>query len=186
VSTIVSSRLDLVLFTPELEQALCQRQRERAGRIAGCRLPADFFAQTDELEFLVWKRGQVDDDPSWAEWSMRYIVLRSENIAVGSTNFHGPPGVNDTGTPGAAEVGYNLLPAYRGLGIGTEVARAMLDWAEQAHGVTHFISGVQATNLPSLRVNEKLGFQLTGEVVEGELIFELFAAGAPHGDASSR
>ncbi len=173
MSLIVSSRLDLVLFTPELEQALCKHDRARAQRLAGCVLPEDFFADADGHEFLMWKREQVDHDPTWAEWSVRVIVLRSQGIAVGSTNFHGPPGVNDTSTPGAAEVGYTLLPAYRGLGLGTEVAQAMIDWAERTHDVRHFISGVDPTNLPSLRVNEKLGFKLTGQVVDGELIFEL-------------
>jgi RimJ/RimL family protein N-acetyltransferase len=39
--------------------------------------------------------------------------------------------------------------------------------------VHHFISGVAPDNGPSLRVNEKLGFVDTGQVVDGERIFEL-------------
>jgi hypothetical protein len=38
---------------------------------------------------------------------------------VGYADFHGPPGVDDTLTAGAAEV----------------------DWAYRRHGVAHFISG---------------------------------------------
>ena len=49
----------------------------------------------------------------------------------------------------------------------------MMDWAHTEHGVDHFISGVAPDNAPSLRVNDKLGFVRTGDVVEGELIFEL-------------
>jgi RimJ/RimL family protein N-acetyltransferase len=32
---------------------------------------------------------------------------------------------------------------------------------------------VTADNAPSLRVNEKLGFVRTGDIVDGEIIFEL-------------
>lgn len=92
---------------------------------------------------------------------------------VGYTNFHGPPGVNDLGRPGAAEVGYTVFAPYRGRGIATEVARGLLDWAAREHGVHEFISGVAPDNGPSLRVNEKLGFVPTGDIVDGERIFEL-------------
>ena len=92
---------------------------------------------------------------------------------VGYANFHGPPGVNDLGRRGAAETGYTVFPPYRGRGFATETAQAMMDWAAAEHGVREFISGVTPDNLPSLRVNEKLGFVPTGDIVDGEIIFEL-------------
>ena len=49
----------------------------------------------------------------------------------------------------------------------------MMEWAHAEHGVTRFISGVRPDNAASLRVNDKLGFTRTGDVVDGELIFEL-------------
>jgi RimJ/RimL family protein N-acetyltransferase len=49
----------------------------------------------------------------------------------------------------------------------------MMDWATREHGVREFISGVTPENAPSLRVNDKLGFVRTGDVVDGEIIFEL-------------
>lgn len=92
---------------------------------------------------------------------------------VGFANFHGPPGVNDLGMPGAAETGYTVFSAYRGRGLATEVAQAMMDWAAREHGIRHFVSGVTPDNAPSLRVNEKLGFVRTGDFLDGEIIFEL-------------
>jgi RimJ/RimL family protein N-acetyltransferase len=170
---IRTSRLDLALFTREFEQALFAGDRAAAQEIAAVVLPNDFCADEEALAFVKWKRAQVDEDPKFAPWSLRAVVLRSSRVAVGTANFHGPPGINDTGASGAAEVGYTILAAYRGLGFATEVARAMIAWAEQEHGVSHFISGVAPTNLPSLRVNDKLGFSPTGEFIDGELIFEL-------------
>jgi RimJ/RimL family protein N-acetyltransferase len=104
------------------------------------------------------------------------MVLReAEPAMAGYANFHGPPGVNDLGRPGAAEVGYTVFPAYRSRGIATEAARAMIGWAVREHGVREFISGVRPDNAASLRVNEKLGFVPTGDLVDGELIFSLRA-----------
>lgn len=175
LAPIRSERLNLVLLTSEVEEALEAGEIERACRSAGFALPED-FATEPWLELIRWKRAQVLRDPACAPWSLRMVVLRAEQRAVGTTNFHGPPGVNDTDTAGAAEVGYAILPAYRGLGIATEAAEAMLAWANQKHSVTHFISGIESTNLPSLRVNEKLGFVPTGECIDGELIFALHRA----------
>jgi RimJ/RimL family protein N-acetyltransferase len=172
LSPIRTARLDLVLLTPDVEEALAAGEPERASSMAGFVLPAAFA--TDEwLDLIRWKRAQVAREPAFAEWSLRMVVLRSKLLAVGTTNFHGPPGTNDTDTPGAAEIGYSILPNYRSVGIATEAAEAMLDWANQRHGVTHFISGIESTNLPSLRVSEKLGFVPTGECIDGELIFAL-------------
>ncbi len=120
------------------------------------------------------RRAQVQEHPAWLPWSLRAIVLREpERVMVGFANFHGPPGVNDLGAPGAAETGYTVFSAYRGRGFATEVAQAMMDWAAREHGVRHFISGVTPDNAASLRVNEKLGFLRTGDLIDGEIIFEL-------------
>lgn len=93
---------------------------------------------------------------------------------VGYVNFHGPPGVNDIAAPGAAELGWSVFPGERGRGYATEVALAMMDWAARVHGVRRFISSTTPDNSASLRVHDKLGFVRTGEMVEGEIIFELW------------
>ncbi len=126
------------------------------------------------MGLLRFRRDQIAERDDWLPWSLRAIVLREPTrVMVGYANFHGPPGVNDLGTPGAAETGYTVFEAYRGRGVATEVALGMMDWAGRQHGVRHFISGVTPNNAPSLRVNEKLGFVRTGDFVDGEIIFEL-------------
>jgi ribosomal-protein-alanine N-acetyltransferase len=101
------------------------------------------------------------------------MVLRGEDRMVGYVNFHGAPGVNDTGTDGALELGWTVFPRDQRKGYATETALALMDWARQAHGIRHFISSTTPANAASLRVHEKLGFARTGEMVEGEVIFEL-------------
>jgi len=128
----------------------------------------------DALGLVRFRRDQIADHADWLPWSLRAIVLREpERTMIGYANFHGPPGVNDLARVGAAETGYTVFPAYRSRGFATETAQAMMDWAAREHGVREFVSGVTPDNAPSLRVNEKLGFVRTGDVVDGEIIFEL-------------
>lgn len=161
-------------LSPALVDALLGRDRVLAGRLADFAIPDEFPNDDAHLGFVRFRREQIADHPDWLPWSMRAVVLREpERVMVGYANFHGPPGVNDNGTPGAAETGYTIFAPHRGRGYATEVAQAMMDWAAREHGVRHFISGVTPDNAPSLRVNDKLGFVRTGEFIDGEIIFEL-------------
>ena len=138
------------------------------------------YAVPDELpdsvlKVLEFRRMQLAADPAVAPWSARAMVRREDRVMVGYINFHGPPGVNDIEAPGAAELGWSVFAAERRRGYATEAALRLMDWARAEHGVHRFISSTTPENAPSLRVHEKLGFQRTGQVVDGEIIFELQA-----------
>ncbi len=155
-----------------LLDAFLAGDRDAARRMVDFTIPDEFPG--DAIGLVRYRRDQIARDADWLPWSLRAIVLREpDRVMVGYANFHGPPGVNDLGMPGAAETGYTVFPAYRGRGIATEVAQTMMDWAVREHGVRHFISGVTPDNVPSLRVNDKLGFRRTGDFIDGEIIFEL-------------
>jgi RimJ/RimL family protein N-acetyltransferase len=178
VAVIRSARLDLVLFSTDVMSAILHGARAEARRLFAASIPDELFPVTiADVDFFRMRRDQVVLDACWGPWSLRGIVLREDNAVVGTANFHGPPGVNDTHTPHAAEVGYEIFERYRCRGFATEVAVAMLGWAHRMYGVTHFISGVAPDNAPSLRVNEKLGFARTGAIVDGEIIFEMHLRG---------
>ncbi len=135
-------------------------------------VPADFpgIAAAEVLEI---RRTQLAADPARAPWSVRAMVRREDRVMVGFVNFHGPPGVNDIEAAGAAELGWTVFPAHRRQGYATETARRLMDWARAEYGVRRFISSTRPDNAPSLRVHDKLGFRRTGQVVDGEIIFEL-------------
>jgi RimJ/RimL family protein N-acetyltransferase len=156
----------------ELLDALIAGRRDDLGRLVDYQVPAD-FPNAGALRLLRFRREQVASDASWAPWSLRAIVLRRPRTMVGFVNFHGPPGVNDIAAPGAVELGWTIFPKHRRKGYATETARALMDWAAREHGIRLFVSSTTADNAPSLRVHEKLGFTRTGQVVDGELIFEL-------------
>jgi RimJ/RimL family protein N-acetyltransferase len=100
-------------------------------------------------------------------------VRRDDRVMIGFVNFHGPPGVNDIEASDAAELGWTVFSEHRRHGYATETARRLMDWARDEHGVRRFISSTTPENVPSLRVHEKLGFRRTGQMVDGEIIFEL-------------
>jgi len=155
-----------------LLDALIAGDRLALGRLAAYRIPAD-FPNAGGLKLVRYRRDQIAGDASWVPWSLRAIVLREAAAMVGYVNFHGPPGVNDTATPNAVELGWTVFPSQRRKGYATETARVLMDWAATEHGIRRFVSSTTPDNAPSLRVHDKLGFARTGQVVDGEIIFEL-------------
>jgi len=169
---IRSERLDLVLLTGEAMDALITSREDLGGCLMGFSLPHSFPEQHD-LEFLRFRRAQLQATPEWAPWLVRAVVRRDDNLLVGTITFHGPPGINSLGAPRAVEVGYTIRAEVRNRGYATEAARAMMEWATERHGIRHFVSSIEPDNEPSLRVIRKLGFGATGIVDDGEMIFEL-------------
>jgi ribosomal-protein-alanine N-acetyltransferase len=55
-------------------------------------------------------------------------------------------------------MGYAIVPQYRGRGLATEAAAAVLDWAER-HDIDVYAS-VRPPNPASVRVLEKIGLRL--------------------------
>lgn len=167
-----SERLDLPLMEPDLLDALIGERRAAIDAIAGYDIPAA-FPDADQREFLRIRRAQLSADPARYPWSLRAIVLRAEHRMVGYVNFHGAPGINDTNTDQAVELGWTVFASDRKHGYATETAIALMAWANEAHGIRHFISSTTPDNAASLRVHEKLGFARTGEFIDGEVIFDL-------------
>lgn len=63
----------------------------------------------------------------------------------------------------ALEIGYWLGKPYWGKGYSTEAARALIAEARAKQGATSLIAGAFSDNPGSIRVLQKLGFELTGE-----------------------
>jgi RimJ/RimL family protein N-acetyltransferase len=63
--------------------------------------------------------------------------------------------------PDEAELIYAMLPEYRGHGLASEVAAALVDHGFVAFGLRRILATVDPLNAPSIRVIEKLGFVLS-------------------------
>ncbi|WP_375415586.1 GNAT family N-acetyltransferase [uncultured Bradyrhizobium sp.] len=64
--------------------------------------------------------------------------------------------------PDAPELGYWLGVASWGRGLGTEAARAVIDFTFEEFEVEHLCAGARVTNPSSRNILEKCGFQWTG------------------------
>ena len=112
----------------------------------------------------------MDRDAAWRQmalivghWQLRgygmWAVEARENGAfMGRIGFFNPEG-----WPGF-ELGWTLGRQWWGKGYATEGARAALDFGWQELGRDHVISLIRPENQPSIRVAERLGERLEGEV----------------------
>lgn len=90
-------------------------------------------------------------------------------MLAGSCGFVGRPSPG-----GEAEIGYAVLPAFRGRGYATGAAAALVEWAFAHTGVVCVTAQADPANLASVRVLEKVGFVPDGEGDEGCVRFVLW------------
>ncbi len=136
--------------------ALLHADRASDGRQAPATLTDEWIADCRGL--LALRLDQMQRDPRQGPWLIRAIVLKQKGTAIGQIGFHGRPGVNALRADDAVELGYSVLPAFRGSGFATEAARGLMQWAWKERGVGRVLASVGPSNLASVRVVERLGF----------------------------
>jgi RimJ/RimL family protein N-acetyltransferase len=170
---ITSERLELPLLSLAQLDRVAAGDGEPLARAVEARVSNEWVA---EVRWLAGMRArQVREHPADAPWLLRAII-RSEagapREAIGYLNFHAGPNER-----GMVEVGYTLLPAYRGQGYAIEAVRAAFDWATREHGIRRFRASVAPDNERSYNLISKLGFVRTGEQWDPEdgleLVYEL-------------
>lgn len=107
-----------------------------------------------------WKRWQ--DDPA----TIRMIVCLKDGTPVGETAFHDyHPDIKET------EIGLKIcIRELWEQGLGTEVLKAMTDYAFCHLGVERILLNPSKTNARIIHVNEKCGYHTIGEKNEGILM----------------
>lgn len=87
-------------------------------------------------------------DPGALTW----LIVR-EGLVIGECGLkHAPK------SDGSAEIGYGLGAAWRGMGLGTEAVRALVDWLTTMPACRCLTAEVHETNIASRRLLERLGF----------------------------
>ena len=93
------------------------------------------------------------------------FVLKHGTELCGLIGFHFTDSANHR-----TEIGYWLLPAYRGKGIVTHAVRFLCRWAFQERGMNRIQIRCAVGNQPSNAIPRRLGFVLEGTERQGELL----------------
>ena len=112
------------------------------------------YSQSDAERFLLRARSEN------AEGSALHLALalkRQPNEPIGMISLMGAE------TRGEGKLGFVLARDAWGGGLMTEAARAFVDLAFNVTSLNHIVSSALPRNAASLRVQEKLGFVVTGE-----------------------
>ena len=123
-------------------------------------VPADWppmYATEADLRTFRRHYKTLGEETPWLAW---FAVLREPTpTLVASLGFKGAPD-----SVGAVEIGYALVPAYRGCGLATEMVDALSSWALSQPHVVRVVADVKPDNVASVRVLTEVGFQLAGTI----------------------
>jgi RimJ/RimL family protein N-acetyltransferase len=87
----------------------------------------------------------------WPAWWIHQIVV--DGVVVGDIGFHGPPS-----SEGVVEIGYTVVPAWRGRGVASRACALIVQQAWQ-DGANTVIAETDADNVASQAVLLRNGFQ---------------------------
>ncbi|XQY90094.1 GNAT family N-acetyltransferase [Metabacillus sp. HB246100] len=153
-----TERLLMITFTAEMmEQLLCDRSKfinEVPFEVAD-EFPLEVYQQ-----FFPYKVERFKKYPHENEWE-GIIVLKEENKIIGDMGFKGGPD-----HAGVLDIGYSIVPEYRGRGFATEMGKEMVRWGFKDENVKTIIATSNPENIASKKVLEKIGFQIERKTEE--------------------
>lgn len=154
ITQIQTSRLQLVAINREILD-IEKASRIRFSRFLQAEVP-EAWPPPSLIPLKPWLREQLLLNTDKIGWYLWYGILRRPltNILILSCGFMEPPDAQ-----GGVEIGYALLERWRGQGLATEAAKALMHWAFN-HPEIHFLRArVARGNLASARILENCGFE---------------------------
>jgi RimJ/RimL family protein N-acetyltransferase len=85
-------------------------------------------------------------------------ILKSDKRYIGRCGLYPHRNEDDHIIPGEANIAFYLARPFWGQGFATEAGKAFIDFGFQSLGLSRIEAGINANNLASIRVVEKLGF----------------------------
>jgi len=159
--TIQTRNLILAAHLPRHLRALIQGP-ETFEDVAGLKIADGIREQllSASPEFMARVQNARQPDP----WLFGFgVIHKIDNVLIGMGGFPGPPDAN-----GVAEIAYGIAPAYQGKGYATEVAMALIEFANSDPRVKTICAHTLAESNASTRVLGKCGFRKTGETTDPE------------------
>jgi ribosomal-protein-alanine N-acetyltransferase len=145
-----------MLIAEDLETArAAQAGNDALAGALGSRLadgwPPEFFG-----EAIGYWLPELEKNPDLLGWTIWYVVHQVENSVIGLVAFKGLP-VN-----GRVDVGYSIVATQQRNGYATEAVQAIIDWAFTDERVERIVGETMPDLAPSIKVMERLGFELVG------------------------
>src|SRR5262249_46998838 len=162
-----TNRLHLVAATAVLTRADLAG-REALAAALGVKVPDNWPPELYDPAAIQYTLDMLEADSDSPEWTTYYIVrtdLPDGSELAGIVGYKGRPTAE-----GEVEIGYSVLEQHQRVGIATEAARALVDRAFGDADVKLVRAETLPELAPSIRVIEKLGFALAGEVSAPGLI----------------
>lgn len=103
-----------------------------------------------EIELMA---GRAPGEPGG--WVQLSVEERDGGLLVGDVGLSPADG-----EPGVIKVGYTITPDRQGRGYATEAVRALISYAFEVLGAEVVRAYASASNLPSIKVAEKVGMRL--------------------------
>lgn len=153
-----TERLTLVPCRPAFIRSLLMTP-DRFAEDAGFTMLPGFreLFTTEEVspEWLAALEGATEADP----WRFGFFMIeQATGHAIGSCGFTGPPDDN-----GSVEIAYGVAHERNNLGLATEAAAALVEFAHADPRVTSVCAHTLPETNPSTRVLTKCGFTFAGE-----------------------
>ncbi|WP_374720630.1 GNAT family N-acetyltransferase [Peribacillus tepidiphilus] len=115
------------------------------------------WPNTDFAQILPMLADELEKEPSKAIWN-GLMIQKDEKTVIGDMGCKGGPDRN-----GVVDIGYGVVPEYRGQGYASEMAKALVVWLLSRKDVTKITANCFEDNIGSIRVLEKVGFTRLSE-----------------------
>lgn len=143
-----TARLKLIPLTPEHVTAFGV-SRQAMSALLGVEVPPEWPVFPESITCWQAHPEKLNEERGWSAY---LFIHRQDGILVGDGGFKGRPD-ND----GGVEIGYALIPAYRGQGLASEATRVLADLAFEQPEVTSVCAETLTDGYASMRVVQKLG-----------------------------
>ncbi|GAB20574.1 putative acetyltransferase [Gordonia effusa NBRC 100432] len=149
-----SSTVTLIPARRDLLEALISDPRSFE-RLVGSPIPAGWPEFPESVEHTLTSLRSAPTSAT-SEWTMHLFTETATGALIGSGGYYGPP------VDGVVEIGYEIAPEFRGRGLATHAAAALIQKAADA-GVTQIKAHTLAGPNPSTGVLNALGFEFVAE-----------------------
>jgi ribosomal-protein-alanine N-acetyltransferase len=165
LSDIHTPRLILRLMDRDIISHCLNNDLPVAERLLGAKISPELLDHPSSISHGL---KQLEKDPLYLPWCARAVILRAENLAIGTIRFHSTPNPIDLlpYATNSVEFGYRIFSQYRRLGYATEAVSAIMGWAGSQFGVSNFAASVSPANTPSLKVLAHFSFKKIGEMMD--------------------